>query len=1100
MQPERMTKEVIERKITKDMFERMKEKNISARMFPEGAPPSFAATGRALANWGTIILLMCCHVGNCPVNADPLSISGSQSATSGSGSLPPTWSGRTGSSLTEQIVMRHVYDQIRSLKFAYEENINQLMRKVDNIDMKLARHGCDYNGIETLTRKIESLDIKVNRMETSNAHRLEELSKTIHTKGIRQELAMDGLVQKVDENHERIKQKLIFAEKRLDTINSKMQVYETSFSRVESRLTDIDTEISDISNTLDDIKSLSTYIDDKHNSTQRTMKEQLQAIKSESASRQQMEELSSSVKDIGSRLNDTTTAPMVRDDENVRLLSAADTDRTLMMDLRTHINYESRQIEDKITSMYNNLWSRFMSLETTAKHLLKIGNITRRQLREDFQSLLQSEARFVEPESQENYMNLLLDVLKRMLQEHKEQMDSNLQMSLTSQNLFIDSLNKSVHNSNRNEELKEMEITLSSILEKIIYTITNKTSRMDSRLVEVMQMIKEYKTQTTRSLSHLTKMVISLTEKSKEDKERYEKGMLDLTRMNEIIASVLQDLYEKFELVGNMSPACEDNTKRTQFNLTRENDRREPDETENSQEELEKERAPEPKIKIENDDVVKIHSENGSNIEHTNASYQVLNTTNSTQTNETTTKKHISIVIPFEAIDDEEKLKSKLQNFLSQLPVSKTEAIIITNSKSDSGKTTGESNNITLQDISSKEPHSERTIHIALNDGSLGNSTNYTSFYNENSQRFGEKSKDDSGLSSYEHPSINEKDDGIPEHVININNTERSMSNNNEEEGGSFEEIKIQKKESEDESKQNTEEKKIYDFDGNEDFTPSSRKETLKENEREQIKNEDGKKFYDWDGNEDMIKSMEEPKQERKSDENFKNMGNSMEAKAEDRKEYIETSTVENGDLIRFPILSENSTTIEAKNQLLSHFTSLGSTTNINENIGNNSTLQNINIIQEELGEQVAKNVTSSTEKIGTKISTVLPTSAVSQIPTSTTKPMLPKYQTIIETSTYKNEKSKRRTKQDIKQLFEDLKAKRQQLENLAQENQMMQKDFEDEMKNDESPSLFGEDETPLARRDTSEHFRPITSSEELANSEPAFDMLYDEQELPFSA
>ncbi|RZF35192.1 hypothetical protein LSTR_LSTR017380 [Laodelphax striatellus] len=113
---------------------------------------------------------------------------------------------------------------------------------------------------------------------------------------------------------------------------------------------------------------------------------------------------------------------------------------------------------------------------------------------------------------------------------------------------------------------------------------------------------------------------------------------------------------------------------------------------------------------------------------------------------------------------------------------------------------------------------------------------------------------------------------------------------------------------------------------------------------------------------------------------------------------------------------------------------------------------------------------------------------------------MLPKYQTIIETSTYKNEKSKRRTKQDIKQLFEDLKAKRQQLENLAQENQMMQKDFEDEMKNDESPSLFGEDETPLARRDTSEHFRPITSSEELANSEPAFDMLYDEQELPFSA
>ncbi|RZF35662.1 hypothetical protein LSTR_LSTR016130 [Laodelphax striatellus] len=105
MQPERMTKEVIERKITTDIFERVRdtrEKNISARMFPEGESPSFAATGRALANWGTIIILMCCHVGNCPVNADPLSISGSQSATSGSGSLPPTWSGRTGSSLTEQ--------------------------------------------------------------------------------------------------------------------------------------------------------------------------------------------------------------------------------------------------------------------------------------------------------------------------------------------------------------------------------------------------------------------------------------------------------------------------------------------------------------------------------------------------------------------------------------------------------------------------------------------------------------------------------------------------------------------------------------------------------------------------------------------------------------------------------------------------------------------------------------------------------------------------------------------------------------------------------------------------------------------------------------
>ncbi|XP_039293325.1 uncharacterized protein LOC111053558 [Nilaparvata lugens] len=377
---------------------RMKENSTADRKKIVGVVPSTDFKGRAVVNyWGLVIVLVSCHVSNCPVNADPLS--GVSGATSGSsGGHPPAWTTRTGTSLTEQIMMRHVYEQIRSLKFAYEENINQLMRKVDTIDMKMSRHSCDYSGIESVVRKIDSLDIKVNRLEASNVHRLEELSKTIHTKGIRQELAMDGLVQKVDENHERIKQKLIFAEKRLDTINSKMQVYETSITRVESRLTDIDNDISDMTNTLDDIKSLSTIIDDKHNNTQRSMKEQLQEIKSESAgSRQQLEELSSSVKDIGSRLNDTAQTAMVRDDENVRILSA-DTDR----DLRQQINFESRRIEDKITSMYNNLWSRFMSLETTAKHLLKIGNITRRQLREDFQSLLQSEARFAEPESQES--------------------------------------------------------------------------------------------------------------------------------------------------------------------------------------------------------------------------------------------------------------------------------------------------------------------------------------------------------------------------------------------------------------------------------------------------------------------------------------------------------------------------------------------------------------------------------------------------------------------------------------------------------------------------------------------------------------------------
>ncbi|XP_075234018.1 uncharacterized protein LOC142331790 [Lycorma delicatula] len=443
-----------------------------------------------------------------------------------------TWSMRPITHQTNSMLPTTVYEQIQNLKYSWESVIDQM------------------------TRKIEMLESKIARMDTANQLRLEKLTEAVNSREIKEELSTEQLSRKLDFSYEKINHKLNYMETRLDATLNKMQnTLDSGIGRIESRQTELDNGLTEISQSVEEIKSLTIQMEDKHNSTQKSVQQHLQTIMSESISREQLEKLRGTVQNIDSKLNDNNYSIIAnhrsvitnQNQNDASGQSSTDVEKIIQA-LKTEVDRESHRVENKISNMYNELWRRIMSLEVAARSVIVLGNTTRRQLQDDLKTFLQTEKQCLnEPNSQESYIEVLMEALANSVQELTRKVDTNFQMVLTTQSLFMENCHR------LQVEETQLEFKLSLVLEKILITITNKTMRVDNRLVEVMEMIKSHQSQVMRNLGHTTNMVVALTEETNQDTKHFETALLELSERNEIVALSIQELQENIQMLTNLT-------------------------------------------------------------------------------------------------------------------------------------------------------------------------------------------------------------------------------------------------------------------------------------------------------------------------------------------------------------------------------------------------------------------------------------------------------------------------------------------------------------------------------------------------------------------
>lgn len=223
-------------------------------------------------------------------------------------------------------------------------------------------------------------------------------------------------------------------------------------------------------------------------------------------------------------------------------------------DIVESIRIENNNLGIKISNTYNELWRRFMSLESLVKDVIKYENSTQREIFDELRSLLTSERRDFLSDSQENFLEIALDALERKIQKRLSDLgrkfDDKFDTLSATQNLVIDSCFEG-------GVCRGLESRVSQVLEKIIVMFTtkidlfsNRTEDMDSLLLELMELVKSQHSQTIRTVTHTTNMVITLTKDSSDANKQLQSTVVDLAERTE---TTLQELQEEIQEIANVS-------------------------------------------------------------------------------------------------------------------------------------------------------------------------------------------------------------------------------------------------------------------------------------------------------------------------------------------------------------------------------------------------------------------------------------------------------------------------------------------------------------------------------------------------------------------
>ncbi|XP_023704622.1 uncharacterized protein LOC111862963 isoform X3 [Cryptotermes secundus] len=394
--------------------------------------------------------------------------------------------------------------------------------------------------IEQQSRRMETIESRLGRLETLLELRLDKLSETMSARQLKEELSRDQINRKLDSTYERLNHRLSYLEARLDVSVAKLQsTIDTGVGRMErleataaGRQGDIEAELADIETGIDEIKKHVTAFEEQHNRSLVTILENGKQIATE------MDNLTTLVEDLHVEFNKTQAVSELNDDQGTNHQEA----------LRKNMNLLVDKVISGIDKNANNFITKV--LEGLVKDSMSLSNATRRELQDGIRSIAVQMGRRglvqSDRDRQEGSMDIALDTLglvQRRLNELGRKFDSSFQMLMLAQNLFLESC----HRIQLDEPQLEMKLT--KVLERILDAITNRSVNTDCEVQTLQEVFKSHSSHLTRILNQATNKILQASEQNNEDSKLLQLSIASvkdhLLESNKYIVEAITDIKEE---------------------------------------------------------------------------------------------------------------------------------------------------------------------------------------------------------------------------------------------------------------------------------------------------------------------------------------------------------------------------------------------------------------------------------------------------------------------------------------------------------------------------------------------------------------------------
>ncbi|XP_034249995.1 uncharacterized protein LOC117650577 [Thrips palmi] len=361
--------------------------------------------------------------------------------------------------------------------------LDKLDTRLDKLDEKLRVVDTMWDTryrLDTLDRRLGDLDSKVERrmgeLDSTLERRFDKLTESVASHDHKDSSAKDQLVRKVDNVYERI----IYMEN--NSIN-KIQVTASSI--------------------LDKAQSASAEL---HRVAEQAEQAVGQAVGQARAElRAGLAALHAQVNATHDHVLNATTAVAMQapqeDDESERRV-CVDAGETTTKTIKQHIDVKTDLMSSKVSNLYNDMWRRVNTLESTVKSIVSLSNATRR----DVQALnvavagVQHGSRgyprqpALEPGNLEYALNLHHTALERQLRELRDTLLDELRNVQQVQDTFLSTCNR----------LNDKDHSMDEKLGRVLVHHTEYLLQHRNVLAEVKRQLKTHSTVAGRAASNAT--------------------------------------------------------------------------------------------------------------------------------------------------------------------------------------------------------------------------------------------------------------------------------------------------------------------------------------------------------------------------------------------------------------------------------------------------------------------------------------------------------------------------------------------------------------------------------------------------------------------
>lgn len=382
-------------------------------------------------------------------------------------------------------------------------SIDERLRIIDNMySMRFARLELTA---ESQTRKLETLESKISRIETLLELRIDKLTEGLSSKNLKEELAKEQMTRKVDTVYERLNHRMSYMESRIENNIVKLQgTLDQTLNRISQQLEQNEKTNNEIEN---DIIEISSNVEEA--------KSMLVNFNSSISNNQQSD---SSIKNVS--------------DEVIKKVEK-------------NIVNQFNNLATKLSDMYNEMSEKVKGNENMLRNSLDLVNTTKKELQEDLRSLKSYRKHSCQtiPDDTLDYLIDKVDTMTRKNDGNYQRLDNSIERLHERQELY----QESCHRLQLNEP--QIENRIAEILTKMLDTIENSTINTNKNYETILERLKSHHTHVSRSVGYTTNSVNKLSEQLSSDFKTLYKDITINNPTGEKIDNIilsLQEIQEQF--------------------------------------------------------------------------------------------------------------------------------------------------------------------------------------------------------------------------------------------------------------------------------------------------------------------------------------------------------------------------------------------------------------------------------------------------------------------------------------------------------------------------------------------------------------------------